>query len=318
MEQRYTQASDFWRERDFGQKISAAFEFIGAHWRPLGRVMLYLVMPAALLHVVLNGIIQSNVLDSVRGASYRGGVGSGSVFGTRMGMYNSMFSSPLYYVSNFFGVAFYTVLVLSIYGYVLCCVYPPHPGQPVEVADVWAVVKRRFIGTFFSFYGVWIIIALAFIVLFIPGIYMSVVLSLFFVVSVMEDTGFGATINRCVSLTKGKWWSTFGLLFILGLLLWVLFAGIGIATALFGSGMRGVFSFVGAFPMVALIIANLFSLLVTLLFYPPMMLALAFQYFNLVERHEGVGMHQLVSQLGQPQPAGPSDTTYRPDDEGEY
>ena len=46
---RFAQESDFRQLRDFGQKFSASFEFIGAHWRGLGQAMLYLVLPAAIL-----------------------------------------------------------------------------------------------------------------------------------------------------------------------------------------------------------------------------------------------------------------------------
>ena len=55
-----------------------------------------------------------------------------------------------------------------------------------------------------------------------------------------------------------------------------------------------------------------------LLLYPPLLLILAFQYFNLVERHDGVGLRRLVDSLGQTAPPQVHNATYQPDDEGEY
>ena len=69
----------------------------------------------------------------------------------------------------------------------------------------------------------------------------------------------------------------------------------------------------GLFAVITTAIASLFNLLI----YPPLLVALAFQYFNLVERHDGVGLRNMVNQLGQAPPAV-HNGTYRPDDEGEY
>jgi hypothetical protein len=53
--------------------------------------------------------------------------------------------------------------------------------------------------------------------------------------------------------------------------------------------------------------------------YTISLLAMAFQYFNLVERKEGLGLRLLVNELGQPQAIQAAQSShYRPDDEGEY
>lgn len=311
----YTHESDFRQERDFSQKISATFDFIGVHWRPLGRVLLYLVLPLALVRGILTGVLQAQLFSSV---AQLGNLGADR-YGASMRTYSTMMSSPSYYLTLFLSFAFNVVLILSIYGYLRECLQPTVPGAPITPGVVWAIVRQRFLTTFFSMVGITVLIGLGFIALFVPGVYLAVALSLFFIVQLIEDTGFTTTVSRCLSLTKGKWWSTAGLIFIMILILYFILFGVGVATTILTGGLHGLFPSTGVPPALLIAFSTIGSFFV-LLIYPPLLIALAFQYFNLVERREGVGLHQLVDQLGRPasSSASPTADTYRPAEEGEY
>lgn len=318
----YTQESDFRQERDFGQKISATFEFMGAHWRPLGRAMLYLVAPVALAQSVLTALVQSQLFRAMGGLrQVRYEAGGGGVLAAQRAAFSASFHNPAHYLSSVLGGLLGTMLILCIYGYVVCCLRPA-PAAPAEVtpAEVWAVAKRRIVGTFFSIYGVFLLIGVGFLVLFIPGLYLSVALSLFFIISVVEDAGFIGSISRCLTLTRGKWWSTFGLIFIMIVLLYLLIIGFTIVLGLLGASTRGAFVAIGENPGIFAVVISAMGTLFSLLLYPPLLLVLAFQYFNLVERHEGVGLRHLVGQLGQAPLASssPNSSSYHPTEEGEY
>jgi hypothetical protein len=319
----YTHESDFRQERDFGQKISATFEFIGTHWRPLGRVMLYLVVPLALLQGVMTALLQSQLLNSMgtfgRGAYSGRGRGGTGMLDAQRAMLGASLQNPVYYLTIILSTLLTTMLVLSIYGYVVCCLRPAGT-MPADITpgEVWAAVRARLVGTFFSFYGVFIIIALGMFALALPGIYLSVALSIFFIVSLVEHTSFFTTVQRCLSLTRGKWWSTFGVMFIMLILLYLLLTGFTIVLGLVGVGLRSAIVPLAQNMTVFGIVIAALGTFFKLLLYPPILLVLAFQYFNLVERHDGVGMQQLVSQLGQTPAAGPTSATYHPSDEGEY
>jgi hypothetical protein len=310
----YTQATDFWHERDFGQKITATFEFIGAHWRPLGRVLLYLVVPAALLQSIIVVLLQSQLLQSWHDSYAR-------VSG--YGYLSSTFTSPLYYLSAVTGLTLQAVLLLSVYGYLLECLYPTYPGAPITVADVWVIVKQRFLGTFFSLLALALVVMFASVFFVIPGLYLAVALSLFFIIQLIENSDFSTTFSRCLNLIKGNWWSTCGLIFIMLFLLGIVRTGMSVVLGLVGLGamgtglLSGLSSTSEGLPILGLLIGAI-STLVSLLVYPPILLSIAFQYFNLVERREGVGLRQLVDQLGQAPQAAPGSSTYRPDEEGEY
>ena len=130
------------------------------------------------------------------------------------------------------------------------------------------------------------------------------------------------TCRRCLQLVRGKWWSTFGLIvvmsFALGLVLVVVGSVVG-GLSYFAARQVGFLQTddASSSPVLFTVITSALTGLLNLLIYPPLLLALAFQYFNLVERRDGVGLRNMVSQLGQA-PAAVHTTDYRPDDEGEY
>ena len=317
MRSTFSQESDFRQERDFGQKISATFDFLAGHWRPLGRVLLYLVLPAALLQSILSVLVQLQLQDVVRGAVPGRPPSLGGVLGTQRAVWENLLGSPTYWLSAMVGISFFTLLMLSIYSYIMVLLARRAPGPEVTVAEVWAEVKRGFVGTFFSMWGVFLLIGVASFFLVLPGLYLSVALSIFFVVKQAEGTGFGATLSRCLRLTKGKWWSTFGLILIMALLLYMFLIGIGVIGALLASGFGGMAAR-GVDPSSLAIATTSLTTVLMALIYPLLLLALAFQYFNLVERTDGVGLRRLVDTLGQPATPAVSNAAYRPEEEGEY
>jgi hypothetical protein len=319
MRQQFTQESDFRQMRDFGQKISASFDFIAEHWRGLGKSLLYIVLPAAIVQGILSGLVQQNFLgDATRIAQAR--MGSSPL--RSMALFANLYQSPIYWLNVAVSGIFITMLVLTVYSYVKCCLRPVPSPEPIGPGQVWSIIKQEFLGAYFSYFGLLIVVVVGFFLLFVPGLYLSVGLSLFFIVKVVEQTDFGTTISRCLQLVRGKWWSTFGLLvvmfFIVGIIMTIVGGVFGWLTLLLGQ-QAGLYqsgdsnNSLGLFMVVATAIGGLLNLLI----YPPILLALAFQYFNLVELHEGVGLRNMVNQLGQA-PAPVQNAAYKADDEGEY
>ena len=274
-------------------------------------MLLYTVLPTALLYGLLTSFLQINLLGR------RVAVFNGDRVGvsTQWRVAAEMMSSPLYWLNMALGALFFSLVILSVYGYVLGCLRGP-AGGPVTVAEVWAIIRRQLLSTTLSILGIYLLIAVGFIFLFIPGIYLSVMLSLFFIVKMVEGTGFADTVSRCWHLIKGKWWSTFGLLFVMTLLLYAVLFAVGLVTAALAGGMAALVS--GASSPLFVVVTSVLTTGLMLFFYPPLLLVLAFQYFNLVERRDGTGLRSLVGQLGQPAPAAPRNASLRADEEGEY
>ena len=132
-----------------------------------------------------------------------------------------------------------------VYGYVVLQA-DRTTNDPVTPAQVWQVVKARFLGMVGSFIGLgilfvlgtaaiggglftvgallkspWVIFPLI-LLLYVFMFYVMVALSLYFVVWLREGRGFFGSIGRCFQLIKGKWWSTFGLLVVISLIMYLI------------------------------------------------------------------------------------------------
>ncbi|TDN37504.1 hypothetical protein E4631_01125 [Hymenobacter sp. UV11] len=336
MRNTYTTPADFWQERDFGAKISATFEFIGMHWRPLGKCLVYFVLPVALLAGIGLGIYASSAFRAVASQQGRSVINySSSAF-----QFMNFGALGLSVVGIMLG---FLLLTSTLYAYVRARLQLP-ATEPITPTIVWAELRGRF-GRLAQAIGLAIVVGLllggvvsmvflgavgkgkggsggsimlAGILLpiaYIFMIYAGIALSLLLPVLWFEDGPIFASVGRCFRLIKGRWWATWGLLFVASIIqsmLTIVFALPSYAlTAGHFLGLPGLSSSVLAYAGQGIyLIGFIFTYCVPLL-------ALAFQYFNLVEQKDGYGTSLLVSQLGQPAPTAQSGY-YQPDEEGEY
>ena len=150
-----------------------------------------------------------------------------------------------------------------------------------------------------------ILIMVGFIAFIIPGIYLMVVLSLSIPILFFEGNGIFESIGRSFKLVKGKWWSTFGLLIVATVLMY--------AVSMIFVVPFYVFYFLSMFTLIeeigisadttswwfqgGMTLSAMFMILGSFLTYSIPMVALSFQYFNLVERQESVGLMSEIEQL---------------------
>jgi hypothetical protein len=339
MKNTYTSPADFWRERDFGAKISATFEFIGAHWRPLGKCLLYFVLPGALLMGIGLGLFTNSLYNQ-----------AGHAVATQNAAIAQGGPRALFGLYNFGGMAVgflgsmlsFLLLVGTVYGYVRARLHLP-AATPITPAVVWAESKGRLgrtlliVGLVMAVYlilafGFSLLIAisanrsglnsvaavmLGFLVFGTLATYLAIVLSLFFPVLWLEDSGVFATVGRCFQLIKGHWWATFGLLAVVSMIQGMLLIVFVIPqyAVMIGKMMH----VPGLDSDVLGLVAQCIYAVGIMFTYAIPLLALAFQYFHLAEQKEGWGLRLLVEALGQPQaiPVVQSGH-YRPHDEGEY
>jgi hypothetical protein len=141
-----------------------------------------------------------------------------------------------------------------------------------------------------------IIIGLATLLLIIPGIYMAVALTFIPAIIIIEGDPLFEAISRSMSLIKTKWWSTLGLIFVMSIvagLMQLLFAIPNMALAF----TAAIHQQLPAFSTTSIIFQVLASI-GTALLYPLVFIAIAFQYFNLVERKESEGLKQQIMMAG--------------------
>ena len=301
MQQKFTQEADFRQERDFGQKITATFEFIGAHWRPLGKCIMYFVVPVALLAGLGLGITNNYTYNNLGNT-----VSSSSV---------QKFDSPLAWIGLLGMLLSYALLAATVYAYMrLRMEQPAH--EPVRPQQVGQIIARRLPLLLLGALASIIISVLGTALLIIPGIYLSVALSLIWTTQVFEDAGVGTGISRSMYLLKGHWWSMLGLSMVMSIIVSMLGMVFSITQVFAGIGKVLHWPFLSS--DVLMVSSSIISSVGSTLLYSLLMVAYAFQYFNLVEKKEGLGMRNMIATLGSTAAPTVQNASFRPDDEGEY
>lgn len=339
----FTQETDFRRERDFGSKVSATFDFLGSQFKPFLKCLAYFALPGALLMGIGLGLFMgpaSGFYAALFRGAQRGGVNTMGGLDP-LAMYRGWGGVGLL-LTVLGGFTAFILLSSTIYSYLRVRLNQP-VGETVQPRQVWDWMRPRLgrmvlaclllfglsavvmlvFGTVFA--GIAALGGVGWAILFVFLLYaaiiwISVSLSLYFPVLWLEDLGPMAALTRSFYLIRGKWWSTFGLLMVMVII-------------------QSMMSYVFAIPMYGLLLMDalqltkpspahdtsllmqaatlLYSGSAVLLLALPL-LAMGFQYFNLAERRDSIGARQQLARLGQT--AAPETTShfYRPDEEGEY
>jgi hypothetical protein len=309
---------EFYETRNFNQKMNATYGFIRDHFKSLGKSMLLLAGTPA----IIGSILMTDTISSIGNTeSTNVPIGIAGLY-DRWNVIEILAKLLFMLLAGVFTVA-------TTYGYVLA--YKEKKSNAIDVGEVWQQVRKIFWINFGTMIGYVITLFVALIILIIPlaivmnvlafmgsfliviaviGFYVglffvSINLSLIFFIRSHERIGFFASISRLFRLNEGNWWSTFGI------------AGINIYIQL-------VFSFLLFIPwyvifflkmmhntstelvkkpsMVMEVISNislvLYSLAGTLLYAVPL-IALAFQYFNLIELKEARGLRSRIETFGE-------------------
>ena len=271
-------------ERDFGSKLNATFHFIRANFRMLLKTLFMYVTPLALAAGIASGVYQARMLRELSGANEFESYGQYSFF--------NQVTSVNYFFTVFFMLTSIYVLFLAVYSFMV--VYQDEEGE-VNPAAVWLHMKEHLVKVIFG--GI-LIALVTFLSIFLLGLglYLGVVLSLFVVVMVREDLDFIETVERCFTLIKGNWWSTFGLIiiagFIQGVITWVTALPAGAITV-----MR-VLQIPAMESDLLLVVTQTISSVFGIYCYSISAIAIGFQYFNLVEKKEGLGLLEEANLIG--------------------
>ncbi|ADB40938.1 hypothetical protein [Spirosoma linguale] len=294
---------DLFEQRDFGNKINATFQYVIQNMRSLGLALLYIVGPVALLAGIASGVMQSNMLHLMSDPDNTDADNPMAAFQ----MMSQVFS-PTFWVAMLFSLLANVAVILTTYTHMK--LYNRTKSTEISVPEIWAevqpVIGRALVISLLNS----IIIGVGFMFLFIPGIYVAVVLSLSLAVAVFEGADFGTTWDRCFKLIRDKWWSTFGLIVVMGIIVTIIGFLFAAPTAIiaFLTGAK----LLPDVSVVWLILGNVINIVGRTLLNVILYIAIGFQYTNLVERQEGRGLLSAIDSIGT------SPTQPRATDEGAY
>ncbi len=268
---------EFRKVRDFGGMLNVTFEYIKSNFKILLKSNLLISAPVILLAGVFLGIYQS------------------SMFNFAVDYDLQQIGIP-FLLSMFFMMLAYLIIMAVTYSHLM--VYKKSESGVFDIDDVWQMTKRNFFMILFSAIGYTIIAGFGFLFLIIPGVYLSIALSLIFIVRLEEGLGFFEAVGRCTKLISGNWWFTFGLLFVVGIIQGFLMYALYIPTyvVMFFTAFTGIESGASGFTKIVFIITSIITSL-SVLFYAISTIAIAFQYYNLVERKEAPGLLQQIDNV---------------------
>jgi hypothetical protein len=319
---------NFHQTRDFSRKMNATFEFVRQNFKSLGKAILFIAGPP----VLLASLLMSSFFEDFFTASFNAGRGGEE--------FVKLFSTPMFWLQIGLIMVFMLVStvtsIATINNYFI--LYEQKQSNNIEVGEVWNRVRETFwmyLATAFQltivlmvFYiALFVLVALvgagsglaalAFFLLILSMVYVTIGVSLIFIIRTYEKIGFFNAFVRSFKLINGKWWSTFGLVFVLYIIagtissiFWIPWYIINIVTTLHRSGVQGFENPGAAFGILGTVMLTLYYLVQMLLYALPN-IGIAFQYFNLVERKEARGLMSQINDLGQAPPASVNnDETY--------
>ncbi|MDH4058192.1 MAG: hypothetical protein OEU76_05480 [Cyclobacteriaceae bacterium] len=322
---------EFQQTRDFSKKINTTFEFLKQNFKPLFKSILFIAGPPMLIGSVLAGGLYSD---------YFGFIGKMGQNQGNPDFITDSLGSPLLWLEIAMALLFMFasgVMIISVvYNYML--EYQAKRSNEIEVNDIWNRVRDTlpmYIGTVLL-YWVMFIAAYLLVVLIIVGaatvspflaflvgvavfiglVYCIITLSLLFFIRAYEKIDFFESVTRSFFLIRDKWWSTFGLLFILGLVqstiasLFLIPWYINFFVSMMHNIEGNPFQESSVFSE---LINNIFMTLyfiVSFLLYSLPLTALAFQYLNLVELKEAKGLLSKIENIGQPDDSAKKDEQY--------
>lgn len=288
----YTQKIVFYRIRNFSQKLNATIEFIRQNIKPLGKSIIYILGPMA----ILNGLLFSQYIDFM--------------FGNMSNSDPVNVQNPFAFIANpsyigFLFLSSFSALLNFAIIFNFMKIYQKKFPEEISVTEVLNASWKDILPLLVLGIMATIIIVFGMFAFVIPGIYLAVVFSLSLPILFFERGGIFEAIGRSFKLIRGKWWSTFGLLIVASVLMYAVsmifilpfyvFYFLSIFTLVEETGFSADISswwFQGGMTL-----SVMFMFLGSFLTYSIPMVALSFQYFNLVERRESVGLMGEIEQL---------------------
>ncbi|MEO6632643.1 MAG: hypothetical protein ABIN13_12995 [Mucilaginibacter sp.] len=274
------------RVRDFGQVINDSFTFLKENFRPLFTA----------LFIICSFFLVLGTITSVFTYLKMSAMYSGDFENIQNGRYDYLISAAINVISLLAAQACIHLVTLCYIS-----VYIQKNNVKPTFAEVWGYFKYYFFRVFGSSILITIMTMVGLLLCIIPGIYISPIFYLIIPIIVIENSSFGYAFNTAFRLIKENWWPTFGVIFVMGLIVGFAnsFAGYPITIISMGGRFLSLKSF--TVPLIVF-----FSLLrsVLMLSYSLPAIAISLCYFNLTEKKDGLGLLGRIEKFGSNLPDG--------------
>ena len=297
------QKINFYQIRDLGDKINVTFQFLRQNFSPLFKCLLYIAGPVILITAIFAGIYQMTLLSGL-GNSNTGLEGPTSIGeGFPFDGYMEILSQGS--ITTLLSLLATSVVITVVYQYLVLYMQTDTLTAPT-VSEVWEGTKRDVWKVILGVIVLSLLIPIGFLFFIIPGFILLAALSFIFIIQIKEKISFGDAFSRCFSLVSGNYLSTLGLILvvvilqsIISLILvfpFTLVAGAGI---FFSSSDEIIAQQSSIFYQLLTIVGQILGSFISQLLYSILLVAIAFQYANLVEKKESTGLMESVNTIGE-------------------
>jgi hypothetical protein len=288
---------EFKKERDLGAIITDTFTFLRTEGKPFLITVFKISIVPILLAVAAILYYLFTVSDVLPKVNLSSTASNNNEFSSIGPMFLAMFLLGVFYI-----LAYVSINIASMY-YLKS--YIDNKGV-VDFDYVNEKVKNKF----WSFLGLGILIGLVVIVgaflCFFPAVYLYITVSLAIPIFVFQDKPVMDAFGDSFSFIKGHWWETFGVMFVVGLLLAVLGYVFSVPAIIYQL-INGFTSFTTDDPTEVLgllsdpvyLILNLLSYVGRFLFYAVSLVSSVFIYFDINEQKNASGTLEEINNLGQ-------------------
>lgn len=266
--------------RDFSEVLSATFTFLRQNFVFLAKQILFLVGPVVLTALIV-GALSYLWLDP----------------------FVNLESDPFAVVVGFFTPLYLLLIIASylfsatLFGFLV--LYVERGPRGFDTPDLLRMILKYVWRLLLGAIVVAVVTIAGFIFFIIPGIYVAVATSLFAIVLMQEDLGVFEAIARCFELIRRNWWATFGIMFVLGILTYLISLAMMLPLSLFGAIVEmNTVTGEAEFSPLAMTVWIGVNTVLGYIGYTLIYLGLGIQYYNLVEQREMAGLLERVERIG--------------------
>lgn len=191
--------TEFYKQRDLGEKINATFDFLLKNYKEILPFMLKKVLPIVLVINVIPAFLPEYYVSNWMNP-------------------NMNDSAPLVTMIYFIG---YIIAIIFAQSIIISMLYKKNIVSAQEEPEYYEVndeINGNFMKIFVTNLLVVLITGGFSLLLIIPGIIVGVMLNYASIVAIFEKISPTKAISRCWNFGLTKWWSTFGLIMIIGII----------------------------------------------------------------------------------------------------
>lgn len=275
------------KPRDFGEIINDTFIFARQNFKPLLKyffIFCGFFLLATGATEILTQIQALNRINNFNPNSFDNPMSPFSVF------------TPAYFLNLFFLILEYLSIIVMTLSFM--ALYKQKGNVVPETEEMWGYFKFYFFRIFGSAFVVTILTILASVLCLIPGIYLYPIMTLVFPIIIVENASFGYAFNQSFRLIKDNWWSTFGVLVVISIILSVASVILVLPSAIFTAGSIFLHMTRGTSASVTGVVVTTILKQFSHVFEILGVVSTCLIYFSLTESKEGTGLMERINQFG--------------------